>query len=189
VHKLAIDFYAVTQDNSHFKVGGTYFMQISENSVVQFHYTLTDASNSTATEIESSNGSHPLLYLHGHQQMLPALEQALSGKTAGDKLDITLTPEQAYGERDANAIQSVQVKHLLGAKKWQPGMTAVIQTEQGQRQVTIVKMGMFKADVDTNHPLAGKTLNFAIEIVSVRAATEEEIAHGHAHGEGGHHHH
>jgi FKBP-type peptidyl-prolyl cis-trans isomerase SlyD len=164
-------------------------MQISDNSVVQFHYTLTDVSNGGSTEIESSNGSHPLLYLHGHQQMLPALEQALAGKAAGDKLDITLTPEQAYGERDENAIQSVQVKHLLGGKKkWQPGMTAMVQTEHGQRQVTIVKAGMFKVDVDTNHPLAGKTLHFAIEVVSVRAATEEEIAHGHAHGEGGHHH-
>jgi FKBP-type peptidyl-prolyl cis-trans isomerase SlyD len=164
-------------------------MHISDNSVVQFHYTLTDVTNGAATEIESSTGSHPLLYLHGHQQMLPALEQALSGKAAADKLEITLTPEQAYGVRDENAIQSVQVKHLLGAKKWQPGMTAVIQTEQGQRQVTIVKMGMFKADVDTNHPLAGKTLHFSIDILSVRAATDEEIAHGHAHGEGGHHHH
>ncbi|MDP5148447.1 FKBP-type peptidyl-prolyl cis-trans isomerase [Rheinheimera baltica] len=164
-------------------------MQISDNSVVQFHYTLTDISNGGATELESSNGSHPLLYLHGHEQMLPALEQALTGKAAGDKLDITLTPAQAYGERDENAIQSMQVKHLMGAKKWQPGMTAVVQTEQGQRQVTIVKVGMFKADVDTNHPLAGKTLQFAIEILSVREASAEEIAHGHAHGEGGHHHH
>ncbi|WP_027671631.1 FKBP-type peptidyl-prolyl cis-trans isomerase [Rheinheimera baltica] len=164
-------------------------MQISDNSVVQFHYTLTDVSNGTATELESSNGSHPLLYLHGHEQMLPALEQALTGKAAGDKLDITLTPAQAYGERDENAIQSMQVKHLMGAKKWQPGMTAVVQTEQGQRQVTIVKVGMFKADVDTNHPLAGKTLQFAIEILSVREASAEEVAHGHAHGEGGHHHH
>jgi FKBP-type peptidyl-prolyl cis-trans isomerase SlyD len=188
VQKIAVDFYAVAQDNSHFTVSGTFFMQISDNSVVQFHYTLTDVTHGAATELESSNGSHPLLYLHGHQQMLPALEQALNGKSAGDKLDVTLTPEQAYGKRDENAIQSVQVKHLLGAKKWQPGMTAVMQTEHGQRQVTIVKVGMFKADVDTNHPLAGKSLQFAIEIVSVRAASEEEIAHGHAHGEGGHHH-
>lgn len=163
-------------------------MQISDNSVVQFHYTLSDLTNGTPIELESSNGNQPLLYLHGHQQMLPALEQALSGKVVGDKLDITLTPEQAYGERNEGAIQSVQVKHLIGAKKWQPGMTAVIQTEQGQRQVTIVKMGMFKADVDTNHPLAGKTLQFAVEILSVRAATDEELAHGHAHGEGGHNH-
>ena len=115
-------------------------MQISDNSVVQFHYTLTDVSNGASVELESSNGSHPLLYLHGHEQMLPALEQALSGKAAGDKLEVTLTPTEAYGERDENAIQSMQVKHLMGAKKWQPGMTAVVQTEQGQRQVTIVEI-------------------------------------------------
>ena len=162
-------------------------MQISNNSVVQFHYTLSDANS--GSQIESSHGSNPLLYLHGHEQMLPALEQALTGKSSGDQLDITLTPEQAYGERDESAIQSIQVEHLLGAKKWQPGMTAVVQTEHGQRQVTIVKVGMFKAEVDTNHPLAGKTLQFAIEVLAVRAATDEEIAHGHAHGEGGHHHH
>ncbi|MDX3774806.1 peptidylprolyl isomerase [Chromatiaceae bacterium AAb-1] len=160
-------------------------MQISDNSVVQFHYTLSDQ----AGEIESSVGNHPLLYLHGHQQMLPALEKALAGKTAGEKLDITLSPADAYGERDESAIQSVQVKHLLGSKKWKPGMVAVVQTEQGQRQVTIVKVGMFKADVDTNHPLAGKTLTFNVEIINVREATAEELEHGHAHGEGGHHHH
>lgn len=162
-------------------------MHISKNTVVQFHYTLSDAN--TGKQIESSQGSHPLLYLHGHNQMLAALEKALEGKAAGEKLDITLAPADAYGERDENAVQSIQVKHLLGAKKWQPGMTAVVQTEHGQRQVTIVKVGMFKADVDTNHPLAGKTLQFALEIVSVREASAEEIDHGHAHGEGGHHHH
>ena len=160
-------------------------MQIQENSVVQFHYTLTE----NGTELEGSRASTPLLYLHGHNQMLPKLEEALAGKTTGDKLQVTLAPADAYGERTEDSIQSVQVKHLMGAKKWQPGMTAVVQTEHGQRQVTIVKVGMFKADVDTNHPLAGKTLKFAVEIVSVREATGEEIAHGHAHGEGGHHHH
>lgn len=160
-------------------------MQISDNSVVQLHYTLSDENG----EIESSVGGQPLLYLHGNQQMLAGLEAELTGKAAGDELDITLSPAQAYGERDENAIQSIQVKHLLGAKKWKPGMVAVVQTEQGQRQVTIVKIGMFKAEVDTNHPLAGKTLTFKVKVLAVREATEEELAHGHAHGEGGHHHH
>ncbi|WNO61889.1 peptidylprolyl isomerase [Rheinheimera sp. MMS21-TC3] len=167
-------------------------MQISKDTVVQFHYVLSDITSGQKVELENSNkksnSDGPLLYLHGHQQMLAALEQAMEGKQAGDELDINLTPEQAYGERDENAIQSVQVKHLMGAKKWKVGMTAVVQTEHGQRQVTIVKMGMFKADVDTNHPLAGKSLNFLINITSVRPATTEELAHGHAHGEGGHNH-
>ncbi len=159
-------------------------MQISENSVVQFHYSLTENGN----ELESSRNNAPLLYLHGHQQMLPKLEAALLGKSAGDTLEVTLAPADAYGERQADAIQSVQVKHLQGAKKWKAGMTAWINTAQGERQVTIVKMGMFKAEVDTNHPLAGKTVTFHIEILAVRDASAEEIAHGHAHGEGGHQH-
>lgn len=160
-------------------------MLISKDTVVQLHYQLSDDSGL----LESSQGSDPLLYLHGHQNMLPAIEQALEGKSKGDTLELTLAPKDAYGERREDAIQSVQVKHLQGAKKWQPGMIAVVQTEHGPRQVKIVKVGMFKADVDTNHPLAGKTLKFNFEILDVRAASEEEIAHGHAHGVGGHHHH
>jgi FKBP-type peptidyl-prolyl cis-trans isomerase SlyD len=160
-------------------------MKITQNTVVQLHYQLSDENGL----LESSAQSEPLLYLHGHQNMLPAIEAALADKTVGDKLDLVLTPEQAYGERRDDAIQSVMVKHLQGAKKWKAGMSAVVETEQGPRQVTIVKMGMFKADVDTNHPLAGKTLTFNFEVLDVRAATDDEIAHGHAHGIGGHHHH
>ena len=159
-------------------------MQISSNSVVQFHYTITE----NGVELESSRQADAMLYLHGHSQMLPKLEEALQDKNAGATLDVTLAPVDAYGERKADAIQSVQVKHLQGAKKWKPGMVAWVNTDQGERQVTIVKMGMFKADVDTNHPLAGKTVTFHIEILSVREATEEELAHGHAHGAGGHQH-
>lgn len=160
-------------------------MIITQDSVVQLHYRVSEAQDL----IEDSASGEPMLYLHGHQNMLPAIEQALAGKTAGDELTLVVAPKDAYGERDENAIQSVQVKHLKGAKKWTPGMTAIIETEQGPRQVKIVKMGMFKADVDVNHPLAGKTLTFELKVVSVRAASAEEVAHGHAHGVGGHHHH
>lgn len=160
-------------------------MIITQDSVVQLHYRVSDAT----VLIEDSANGEPMLYLHGHQNMLPAIEQALAGKAAGDELTLVVAPKDAYGERDENAIQSVQVKHLKGAKKWAPGMTAIIETEQGPRQVKIVKMGMFKADVDVNHPLAGKTLTFELKVVSVRAASAEEVAHGHAHGVGGHHHH
>ncbi len=160
-------------------------MIITQDSVVQLHYRVSEAQDL----IEDSAKGEPMLYLHGHQNMLPVIEQALAGKTAGDEVTLVVAPKDAYGERDENAIQSVQVKHLKGAKKWAPGMTAVIETEQGPRQVKIVKMGMFKADVDVNHPLAGKTLTFELKVVSVRAASAEEVAHGHAHGVGGHHHH
>jgi len=160
-------------------------MQVAANSVVQFHYTLSDESG----QLESSKGQDPVLYLHGHNNLIPGLENAMAGKSAGDSFSITLEPKDAYGERREDAIQSVQVKHLMGAKKWKPGMVAVVNTSEGQRQVTIVKVGMFKAEVDVNHPLAGKTLTFALEVLDVRAATDEEVEHGHAHGVGGHHHH
>ncbi len=159
-------------------------MIITKDSVVQLHYRVSDASGL----IEDSAKGEPMLYLHGHQNMLPAIEQALEGKAAGDELSLVVEPKDAYGERDDNAIQSIQVKHLKGAKKWAPGMTAIVETEHGPRQVKIVKVGMFKAEVDVNHPLAGKTLTFDLNVVSVRPATAEEIAHGHAHGAGGHHH-
>ena len=160
-------------------------MIITQDSVVQLHYRVSEAQDL----IEDSASGEPMLYLHGHQNMLPAIEQALAGKAAGDELTLVVAPKDAYGERDENAIQSVQVKHLKGAKKWAPGMTAIIETEHGPRQVKIVKVGMFKAEVDVNHPLAGKTLTFELKVVSVRAASAEEVAHGHAHGVGGHHHH
>lgn len=159
-------------------------MQIAKNSVVEFHYTLSDASG----EIESSRPHDPVLYLHGQPGLLEGLVEALEGRAAGDTFSIDLPVDKAYGPRKDNATQKVQVKHLQGAKKWKPGMLAVIQTEQGPRQVTVVKVGLSQAEVDSNHPLAGRDLSFEVEILSVRAATEDELAHGHAHGAGGHQH-
>ncbi|WP_286235627.1 FKBP-type peptidyl-prolyl cis-trans isomerase [Thalassotalea sediminis] len=160
-------------------------MNISDNKVVQFHYTLKDDQGQ---EIESSNGSDPLAYLHGHKNMIVGVEKALTDKKVGDKFSVTVEPADGYGERDENAVQRVPAKHLQGAKKWRPGMQAVVQTEQGARQVTVIKAGRFMVDVDVNHPLAGKTITFDIEVIDVREATEDEISHGHAHGVGGHQH-
>jgi FKBP-type peptidyl-prolyl cis-trans isomerase SlyD len=160
-------------------------MQITKDTVVQFHYTLSDETG----VLENSRSQDPVLYLQGHGNLIEGLEKSMEGHQAGDKFTVTLAPADAYGERAEDSVQSVQVKHLMGAKKWKPGMVAVINTEQGQRQVTVVKVGMFKAEVDTNHPLAGKTLSFDIDVIDVRAASAEEIEHGHAHGVGGHHHH
>lgn len=160
-------------------------MKITENTVVQFHYTLKDE---TGTEIESSLSSDPLAYLHGHNNMIVGVEKALADKEVGEKFSVTVEPAEGYGERDESAVQRVPAKHLQGAKKWKPGMTATVQTEQGTRQVTVIKAGRFMVDVDVNHPLAGKTLTFDVEVVDVREATEDEISHGHAHGVGGHQH-
>ena len=160
-------------------------MNIAKDSVVQFNYNLKDDQGN---DIETTTGGEPMAYLHGHGNIIPGLEQALEGKAVGDKFSVTVGPAQAYGERKENAQQRIPLKHLKGARKWKPGMMAVVETEQGYRQVTVVKVGKFNADVDTNHPLAGKTLVFDIDVVDVREATAEEKAHGHAHGVGGHHH-
>ncbi len=160
-------------------------MKIAEKTVAQFHYVLKDEAGD---EIESSHGGDPMAYLHGANNTLVGLENALAGKEAGDKFSVTLQPEEAYGERQEDMNQRIPVKHLQGAQKWAPGMTAVVQTEQGQRQVTVVKVGKFMVTVDINPPLAGKVLTFDVEVVDVREASEEEVQHGHAHGVGGHHH-
>lgn len=159
-------------------------MQIAKNTVVEFHYTLSDANG----EVESSRQHEPVLYLHGQPGLLDGLVEAMEGREAGDVFSVELPVDKAYGPRQDSATQKVQVKHLQGAKKWKPGMLAVIQTEQGPRQVTVVKVGLSQAEVDANHPLAGRDLTFDIEILSVREATAEELAHGHAHGVGGHQH-
>ena len=160
-------------------------MQISKDKVVQFHYNMKDEAGE---ELESSFGGDPMAYLHGHGNMIVGVENALTDKAAGDKFTITLEPKDAYGERQEDAVQRIPVKHLQGAKVWKPGMVAVVHTEQGQRQVTVLKTGRFMVTCDLNPPLAGKTLTFDLEVVDVRDATEEEISHGHAHGVGGHQH-
>lgn len=160
-------------------------MPIEKNTVVQFHYTLTDEQGET---IETSTGGEPNAYLHGHGGIISGLEEAMAGREAGDRFTVTVPPEKAYGQRKPGAMQRVPIKHLRGAKRWKPGMVAQVHTQQGPRHVLVAKVGHKFADVDTNHPLAGKSLTFEIDIVNVREATAEEIAHGHAHGVGGHHH-
>lgn len=166
-------------------------MLIAKDSVVQLHYSLYDGQDQL---IESTNhegsapDSQPIAYLHGYNNMIAGFEQAVTGQQAGTHISVTLTPDQAYGQYIENATTRIPLKHLQGAKKWKKGMIAWVKNEQGVREMTILKVGRFMADVDSNHPLAGKTLRFEVDIVSVRPATAEEIAHGHAHGDGGHQH-
>lgn len=159
-------------------------MKIEKNVVAQFHYNLSDQNG----EIETSRDGDPVAYLHGHKNIIDGLQEALEGKGEGDTFTVTVAPEQGYGLRNEDAKQRVPLKHLVGAKKWRKGMVAQVQTEQGLRQVTIIKVGKFNADVDSNHPLAGKELTFDVEVISIREATKDEISHGHAHGVGGHQH-
>lgn len=160
-------------------------MNISQNTVATFHYTLR---NEQGEELESSRDADPSAYLHGADNIIPGLESALEGKGAGDHVEVTLAPGDAYGERREEAVQKVPVKHLIFEGRLRPGMIAQLNTSQGRHPVTVTKVGRHSATVDTNHPLAGMALTFEVDIVDVRAASQEEIDHGHAHGVGGHHH-
>jgi FKBP-type peptidyl-prolyl cis-trans isomerase SlyD len=158
---------------------------INADKVVTFHYVLRDQESEL---IESSEGKDPVTYMHGHNNIVPGLETQMAGKQSGDKFSATVLPEDAYGLRDPNAVQRVPIKHLQSKGKIVPGQMVAVNTRDGARHALVVKVGHFNVDLDLNHPLAGKTLVFEIEIVDVRAATEEELAHGHAHGPGGHGH-
>ncbi len=160
-------------------------MLIEKNKVVSFHYALSELG---ADFREDSQGDHPIAYLHGHGNVLPALEAALLGKKVGDKVNVTLAPDSAYGFRNPELQQRIAIKYLKFDGKLKAGDLAWIETEKGPSQVTVIKPGKFMADVDMNHPLAGKTLIFDLDVVSVRDATADEVTHGHAHGDGGHQH-
>ena len=163
-------------------------MKISKGSVVQFHYRV---KNLDGTEIESNFDEQAIAYLHGYNNMMVGIEKSLESMSKGDLLEVELEAAETYGEILADSQQRISVKHLMSVDKkpkWKAGMTAVINSDQGQREVTILKVGKFMATIDSNHPLAGKTLQFELQVEDVRAATDEEIEHGHAHGDGGHHH-
>ena len=160
-------------------------MTIGDDSVVSFHYKLRD---DTGAFNESSEEGSPVVYMHGRNNIVPGLEKELAGKKSGDKLTATVAPEEGYGQRNENAVQRVPVKHLATRGPFSVGQTVVVNTREGGRQARVLKVGHFNVDLDLNHPLAGRTLTFDVEIVEVRAATEQELAHGHAHGPHGHDH-
>lgn len=164
-------------------------MAIENNQVVQFHYDLFEITDDgVAVEIESTRSGHPIAILMGHQNMLAAVEAAMLGRESGDDCEVELLPEQAFGPRHENAIQRVPIKHLITKGRYRVGQLVKVNSAQGPRDARIVKVGKFNVDIDANHPLAGKTVRFNIHVVDVRDATEEEISHGHAHGDGGHQH-
>jgi FKBP-type peptidyl-prolyl cis-trans isomerase SlyD len=160
-------------------------MKITKDTVVQFNYVLKDVDGNI---LEQTETDQPIAYLHGHKNMLAGVEGALEGHEASESVAVTLAPEDAYGNVKEDALMKIPLKHLQGAKKWRPGMIATVNTEKGQHQVTVVKLGRFMVTVDSNHPFAGKTLTFEMDVVNVREATANEISHKHAHGAGGHQH-
>ena len=161
-------------------------MKISKDCVVLFHYSLAEQGGEL---LESNHDGEAMAYLHGHNNILAGLEQAMEGLAEGDEASVVLQPEQAFGPVKANATQRIPVKHLASKhKRLSIGTLVKVNTEKGVVNGKVVKLGKFMIDVDFNHPFAGKTVQFDIKITHVRQASAEELAHGHAHGEGGHHH-
>ncbi|MBS0365225.1 MAG: peptidylprolyl isomerase [Proteobacteria bacterium] len=161
-------------------------MNIAPDQVVSIHYTLKDDSGKI---LDSSVDGEPLTYLHGHGNLIPGLERELAGKSAGDRINVTIAPTDGYGEYDAALVQSVPRRALKGIRDLRVGTRLQAQTAQGPRAMTVSRIVGDLVTLDGNHPLAGKNLNFDVEIAEVRAATPEELSHGHVHGPGGHHHH
>ena len=159
-------------------------MKIEKDRVVRFHYSVAETGQ---PEQETSRGGDPLSILIGHGNIIPGLERAMDGHVAGDRFGADVAAADAYGERHDGMVQRVPKKHFNG-QPLQPGMQVILNTNHGQRPVTIQKVGMSVVDVDLNHPMAGKDLHFDIDVVEVREATPEELEHHHVHGDGGHHH-
>lgn len=159
-------------------------MPITRNSVVAFAYTLTDDSGEV---IDSADTQNPLAYLHGHSQLIPGMENALSGRDVGDSFSIVLPPEEAYGVYDENLAGAVPRSAFEGVDTVEVGMQFQMEFPGGLKVVTVTDVNPQHVTVDGNHPLAGETLHFDIEVVSIRPATKDEIEHRHAHGPGGAH--
>jgi FKBP-type peptidyl-prolyl cis-trans isomerase SlyD len=160
-------------------------MQIAANTVASFHYTLT---NDAGEVLDSSQGRGPLAYLHGAGNIVPGLEQAMEGRIAGDAFKVDVAPEQGYGVHHAQLVQEVPRAAFQGVDAIETGMSFEARTPQGTHSVTVTKVTAETITVDGNHPLAGQTLHFDVQVTEVRAASQEELAHGHVHGPGGHHH-
>ncbi len=160
-------------------------MQIESNSVVTLHYTLKD--NDGAVIDQSEDGS--FLYLHGAMNIIPGLENALLGKSAGDEFSVAIAPEEGYGAKDPERIQEVPKDMFEGNDEIQVGVQFHAQSPDGQAVVvTVIEIKDDVVVIDANHALAGVDLNFEVKVVDVRKATEEEISHGHVHGPHGHDH-
>jgi FKBP-type peptidyl-prolyl cis-trans isomerase SlyD len=161
-------------------------VDITADRVVLIHYTLKGDDGAV---IDSSAGGEPLAYIHGHGNLVAGLEKALDGKREGDKVVVSVTPAEGYGVHDAALIQRVPKRSLQGSGQIKKGMQFQGQTPGGMRLFTVTALVGDMVTLDGNHPLADKTLNFDVDVVTVREASSEELEHGHVHGAGGHHHH
>ncbi len=160
-------------------------MQVAKNKVVGIDYKLTDK---TGKIIDSSEDTGPLYFIHGTGSLIPGLENALAGKSAGEKLKVKIEPKDGYGERKEALCQTVPRAQFESDEGLEIGMQFEIDTEQGEQVVSVTKIEGDTVTVDGNHALAGIELHFDVTIKEVREASPTELAHGHVHGPGGHHH-
>jgi FKBP-type peptidyl-prolyl cis-trans isomerase SlyD len=157
-----------------------------DGKVVTFHYTLT---NDAGEKLDSSSGGEPMSYLHGADNIVPGLERAMDGRGVGDAFKVTVKPADGYGERSGKGVQGVPRSLFEGVPRLEPGMSFAAEGPGGETiEVWVVEVEGDTVFVDTEHPLAGETLHFDVKLTGIRDATEEELEHGHPHGEGGHHH-
>ena len=154
---------------------------VGKNSVVLFHYTLLDVDGNP---VETTRNGQPAAILYGHNNIIPGLERALKGRTSGEEFEVTVAAVDAYGPRREDLTQRLSKKYFAKPKALRTGQVTQIRTESGVRPVTVLKVGNKMVDVDLNHPQAGNDLHFQVSIVDVRAATPQELAHGHAHADG-----
>jgi FKBP-type peptidyl-prolyl cis-trans isomerase SlyD len=161
---------------------------VATDKIVTFHYTLTDEEGEV---IDSSEGDDPMMYLHGADNVVPGLERAMLGRSVGDRFDVTVAPADGYGERDERGVHRVHRGEFPREMPLQRGVRIEAQAQGSDHAIPAWIAGVEgdQVIVDFNHPLAGVTLRFAVEITAIRDATPEELAHGHPHGPDGHHHH
>ncbi len=156
-------------------------MQVANNMAVSIHYTLT---NDEGEIIDSSEGGEPLMYLHGSGNIISGLEDALLGKAIGDKFDVRIDAENAYGEFMDDRVQVISRDMFEGVDEIEVGMQFHADVSSGPGAITVINVDGDDITIDGNHPLAGVPLSFAVEIVEIRPASHEEITHGHIHGTG-----
>ncbi|MFP2925939.1 peptidylprolyl isomerase [Pyxidicoccus sp. 3LG] len=160
-------------------------MRVAKDSVVSLEYRLHLGDGQV---IDQSAPGQPLAYLHGHRQIVPGLEGALEGLSTGESKQVVVAPGQGYGEHDPEGVRTVPRDMLPPGFNPQPGQTLMAQTDQGDIPLRIQEVTPDGVVVDLNHPLAGKTLHFDVTVREVRAATTEELTHGHVRRPGGHDH-
>lgn len=161
-------------------------MKIGKDSVVAIDYKLHLGDGVIVDESEAGD---PLVYLHGYEEIVPGLEKALEGKTKGESLKVVVSPAEGYGDIDPDGVEEVPRSEFPAEMEIKPGAILSATDDEGDEVDFLVKeVKGDKVVVDFNHPFAGKTLHFEVKVHNVRAATKEELEHGHAHGEHGHDH-